>query len=491
MEKTLIFSQFNGGISEDKRVRVANKFSITKNFDVFTYPHKLVPRPLTAALTGENKTYDIVKFLYAPFTGGGAPASGYVLYGLGLTGANRAVWRLDITTNTDGDWAGPSNSGIVAVAGGEEEKVLFHYKNYVYFWVTDALFRIDTTSGSPAQYQAMTGWVNIAPPVRHPSDDIAYFFHDNIVSSLNDTSWTAAALTLPSNLKIVAACPHGPYLAVACVTKDTLKPESVVFSWDRDSSLANVTSRADFDGEVKKIASLEGRLIAVTYVKNFITKDKVQIQQIIDENAIPLNEITTDVADGITFYDTDFIKNNILYFPLKATLASDTRLGIWAVNSSGAATLDFLNSDVTTSSYEGIYHTGDYLFIAHSNDGSTDVSSPTGAYSPLGNCLYESLIIGDLEDLGKSKKLLAIGVMTEPLPASAQVSVEHRVDAETSYTSTFYHNTADSLYKEAINTYAGANLPEFKELQIRLYSQSGAVITAYMVKYEVLGKEVI
>jgi hypothetical protein len=252
-----------------------------------------------------------------------------------------------------------------------------------------------------------------------------------------------------------------------------------------------VTSRADFDGEVKKIASLEGRLIAVTYVKNFVTKDKVQIQQIINENAIPLNEITTDVADGITFYDTDFIKNNILYFPLKATLASDDRLGIWAVNSSGAATLDFLNSDAATSSYEGIYSTGDYWFIAHSNDGSTDVSSPTGAYSSLGNCLYESLVING-GDSGRTKKLLAIGVMTEPLPAEALVTIHLQEDGNPlGWTTVFQHSSDNSLYKEVINTYVGANLPEFKELQIRLYSQSGAVITGFKIKYEVLDKEII
>ena len=40
---------FSGGLSEDKRVQDLSKFSITKHFDVFTYPHKLVPHNKSVA----------------------------------------------------------------------------------------------------------------------------------------------------------------------------------------------------------------------------------------------------------------------------------------------------------------------------------------------------------------------------------------------------------------------------------------------------------
>jgi hypothetical protein len=65
---TTILNNFSGGISNDLRVNDGSKFALTKHFDAFTYPHKLVPhRSTVTEEAGSAKAFKIKKFLYAPY----------------------------------------------------------------------------------------------------------------------------------------------------------------------------------------------------------------------------------------------------------------------------------------------------------------------------------------------------------------------------------------------------------------------------------------
>lgn len=477
-----IITRFDGGISEDKRAGWAgsgnrfttNKFSLTKHFDVFTYPKKLVPYKKTEA--DETKSYDIVKFLFAPHF-----VQTYGLYGFGVSTTTKGAPYIHNASLVATGWTAPTGGG--SAVSGRDEDVFFYYKDYIYWWAGGtSLMRYDTgVSDDFASYQSIVHSY-VAQPVHHPADDIAYFFYNNKVASLNDTSWTLAALTLPDDLKIVAAVPYGNYLAIACVSIQTRDRKNIVYLWDRDSSLATLTERIDFgDGEILHLANLNNKLIAVMSfylydVANIsLDRGKILIKQASGNYAITLNEINTD--DDVLVDDlpkTRFATGDKLYFPAKLILNGDNREGIWVVDEFGRVTLDFIEEEA--ADYQGIYKTGNMWWIAHSDDGSvnkTDFDDATYSHTSI----YETLVF-TAGDSSITKKLVGAEVMFEKLPSAGVVVLKYRIDGATSWTQIFSHGIDDSISHEAINIESsGANLKEYKEVEFRIESTGGAVIT--------------
>jgi len=491
-----LITNFSGGTSKDKRSGwvgsikngfTTNKFSLTSHFDAFTNPKKLVPYYKTEA--DETKSFNIVKFLYAPATSLGAGE--YRLWGFGGGAGDIGTVYYHAEDLTATGWTALTGSGT-----GRNEDVFFHYKDYLYWWDAGTkLKRYYTVDEAAGDYKSIT-YTDVAQPVHHPADDIAYFFHDNKVSSLNDTTWNAGnpVLTLPANFKIVAGAAYGNYLAIACVDLQAYDKRSVVYLWDRDSSLATLTERIDFgEGEIRHLANLNNKLIAIMshYIDTEIAlrKSRVLIKQASGNFAVPLNEIVIDniIAVAQALPKTRFITDNKIYFPMKADLNSDTRLGIWVVDEYGRATIDTIEEEAT--SYEGIYRTANMWWIAHSDDGSVNRTDDGRAYSTTLASTYESLIF-NAGDSSLSKKLVRAGVMFEKLPAAGQVVLKYRIDGATSWTTLFTHKeSTGSISYESINNAAGANLPEYQEIEFQVLSTGGAVITGLKFESEILDRQ--
>jgi len=503
----VIITQFDGGLSEDKRSGwvggkdgfTTNRFGLTKHFDAFTYPHKLVPYNKTQACDNEQKSYKIVKFLYANGK----------FYGLGEpTGA--PTNRLQVYENSGflvTDSWGTSTNGT-GTTQNENKDVFFSYysktdaKTYIYMLTGGVyLSRFDTSGGAFADSHLGLPYTTTqtqAQPVHHPSDDCAYFFGDNIVYRLNDNAWdggTGVVLTLPANIRIVSVCPHGNYLAIGCITTDSYNTRSIAYLWDRDSSLATLTERIDFGlGILRHLASLDNKLIAVIDGQSENPPFRVYIKQASGYTAVILNELVGDALNGHTpaMPATNFVKDNVLYFPMGVKLNGDDRFGIWAVNSLGRVTLAIVEEDVTaTQSIEGIYATNDIWWIAHSADGSVNRSSYSdNQYSATS--IYESLIFNG-GDSSMKKKLVGASAMYEPLlVAGATVVLKYRKDEETAWTQIFSKtNDVGSVSHSAINIESsGVNLPEYKEIQFRIESTGGTVITGLKLKVEMEDKDI-
>lgn len=490
-------NRFNGGMEEDKRalpfyrgnqIQNTDKFSITKNFDTYTYPHKLVPYNNT--VSNESKALKIVKFLYAPWLSAGA----FRLYGFGVSsGTIPAVYIYDIDGGIT-TWGTPNNNASAVSARNEE--VFFYYKQFIYMWTGgNNLVRFDTTVAAAFNdaYQTIA-YTNVAQPVHHSADDCAYFFTDNLVHRLNDTTWSGSVLTLPSNIKITSATAYGNYLAIACSTLGSLDKKSTVFLWDRDSSLTTLSNRIDFgEGEIVHLVCLDNKLIAVMnfYLNNLYSnsKGKCIIKQVNGNFATPLNTITTDTYSGV-IPAVRTVKDNKLYFAMSMPLQGDTRYGIWVLDSSGKMTLDFLKESAT--SYQGIFRTGNTWWLAHSNDGSVDRSHVYGDAGTgyTNTAIYESMIFNG-GDIRLKKKLIGATLTTEPLPSGATIELYYRKDEETSWTLIFANSTLNSISHSAINIESTqANLPEFKEIQWRIESTGGAVFTGWKWKWETLEKDI-
>jgi len=482
-------NRFDGGISNDKRdgwigsIRegfTTRYFGLTKHFDVFTYPKRMVPYHKTKA--DETKTYDIVKFLVA------TPDTARI-YGFGIHTAvpadkQGAVYVHNASLSTNG-WTLVSSSGT-DVGDNRVENVFFYYKDYIYFWAGAGVCRYEVGAGgvNTTAYQSVT-FSSIAQPVHHPADDIAYFFHDNYVNTLSGVDWSLEVLTLPDNFKIVAACPYGNYLAIACVDKTSFGMYSVVYLWDRDSSLATLTERIDFgEGEIKHIANLNNKLIAVMNFYLYTAADyisidnpRVLIKQANQNFAVTINEILADdeVADTEDLWDTRFISGDKLYFPATIPFNSDTREGIWVIDEFGKVTLDFIEEDA--GDYQGILRVGNSWWIAHSDDGSIQRSDNAKAYSTTLSSVYESLIF-NAGDSSQIKELKGVTVSTEKLPTAGQVVLKYRIDGGTTWIPIFTETTNNSIEHSAVNIEAtGVELPQFKEIELQINSTGGAVIT--------------
>lgn len=499
IRKTTI-TNFNGGKSKDIRQNSYNSFAISQHFDIFSKPKRLIPYPKTEAdetVGGTPKDGDIVKFIYAPLS------TGYRLFGYGtkLTGTTEAGIFLHDADLTATGWTSAANGE--GTTTGRNEDVFFHYKNYLYNWAGGTkLQRYGDLTSSPTftdSYQAIT-YTTVAQPVHHPADDIAYFFSDNKVHSLNDTTWTSNVLVLPDNMNIVSATDYGNYLAIGCAPKDSIGGESIIYFWDRDSSLTTISSKISLGkGELKHIATLNGSLVAVINFfmgdANGLRQGKMIIKKVIGSQAFTINEILADTPIATAIYNTMAVKEDKLYFPADIQYKGETMIGIWVVDENGKITIDTVEEEVSASiSFQGIYPIGNVWWIAHSNDGSINRSDDNLSYSYTS--IYESQIF-NFGDSSEFKKLIGVTAMTEPLPTGGQLVLKYRIDDDIeggSWTTIFTENNSEgtnpSISKSGVKDSTGANLKEFKEVQFRLESTGQAIPTGLKFKTEDISRDI-
>jgi len=475
-------TRFSGGISHDVRSSDTRQASMIKHFDVFTNPSKLTPYIDTEA--NETKSLDIVKFIQVNSQ----------MYGFGVSsGAIAKVYKKsgDVLTSS---WV---EDQAVNGAGARNEKVFFHYKDFIYFWEAGArLTRHGDITGTAtnATFQTIS-FTNVAQPVHHPADDIAYFFYDNVVAKLDGASFTDSVLTLPDNLIITDAEPFGNFLAIACKSKE-LTGNSVVFLWDRDSSLTTISEKIDWgEGDVAYIANLDGNLVGVSTIADsaftpgeyreqmlirvYAGEKARLVRKFVATNTIPANGANSKVNKVIT--------NDRLYFWAELTIDGTNQTGIFALDTNGNLTIDQVEEDADSTGAQGIYKTFGIWWIAHSNDGSVNRTNDSSSFTFTST--YDTLKL-DGGEPETTKKLIAVTVTTEALPTAGQVVLRYKKDEETSFTELFTNTTDNSQRQSALNTAAGNNLPEYKDIIFRVESTGGAEITGVYWRYEVIEDDI-
>jgi len=334
----------------------------------------------------------------------GIKGSSHVIYALGDsidTGDLVSIYEHNAGSTLG--WVKPSNYESTIDYDLLNGNVFFEYRDKIYTFADNRLINFTIGGSWDSTGEDLTSITDVADPVHHPADDIAYFFYDNVVGKIDGASaFVDDVLVLPTNLKITSACAIG--------------------------IMAN--------GEVG---------------------------------------------------------DNILYMAIMVKRNGDFIKGIWAIDSNGNATLDYVEEDVTddgTAVYNGILKTGNMWTIAHSSDGSVNRTKVTSGAKFTFTSKYESLIF-DEGDNSKTKKLIGVTVMTEALPADGQVVLKYRKDEDLvsgSWTTIFTEATDDSIEFDAINI-SGATLPEYKEIQFRIESTGGAEITGLKWRSEILDKQ--
>jgi len=480
--KEILINTFDRGMSNDLRSKDNRKFALASHFDAFSFPHKLVPRPGFATNTGTST--DIVKTLYV------SRGTSFDLIGLDKNANNRCYIKYWNGTA----WATRAN--MESASETRLETVLFEYKKFAYMFGDNYLKRADTYDSSTAFVDnLMTTWTksalptitSLAQPILHPTDDIAYFFINNLVYSLDapddgGDGW-ALGLTLPDDLKIVQGFAYGNFLAIACTTKASITQGaySVVYLWDRDSSLTTVTERIDFgSGAIKHIALLDNELVAVMDTED---DKKIVIKKRYYNGSKIIGRIELD--DQQVHYAISQVINNKLYFPMKAPFESDNRLGVWVVDSNGNYNLDTVVPAFTT--FDGIYWTGGKWWFC--GGGVVKASSTTISATSI----YKSLIFNG-GDSSKTKQLIRVSILTAPLIATYNdITVEYITDASAAfYANTGWTKIMDTVgtrfktVHEAINIESdGSAFLTFKEIKVRVTVANRRIeITGLKIKYE-------
>lgn len=507
---------FTGGISNDIRSKDFRKFAFSQHFDTRSYPHKLVPQFKTEAMQGATgiaqTSLDIVKFLYAPADF----STGFTLYGYGVNSA-AGTDRAKIYYVTPGEsettkWTAAPNGG--SANDNRLEGVFFYYRGasdsfgYIYMFRTGNLMRWAADgSAFTESYQSLTTTKGVAQPVHHSADDNAYFFTQNLVHRLDNQTWTGSVLTLPQNAVIVSACEYGNYLAIGAVlglvdsagTTYGSKPRSVVYLWDRDSSIDTISQKIDFgEGSLLHLANLNNKLIGVIDHESLsalnLGRGKVLIKQASGNFAVTLSEIPTDRTVTLTRAalpnDTRVVKENRLYFPMAVSKPDGVKAGVWVVDEFGGYSLEIVEESLSTSNYafQGIFNFSNTWYLAHSSNGSVSKTDDGGGYSNTNPGVYETLVLNG-EDSSKRKKLIGVSVTTEAHASGTnQVTLKYRKDEDVgsgSWTTIFTDDTDYAISHSSVNIESsGATLPEFKEIQFRIESQGGVIVTGLSCKYE-------
>lgn len=508
---------FSGGVTNDPRDTSVGVARMISNFDVLTDPRRMIPYRSSEDGDSASSTSKKQNFCVAIRTG-----TTHSLYALGVKSASTVAEVLykDISTGGTNDlgdnlWTATTNyqADSAANSGATQFNLFAYYKKTGYIYgghESRYIWRYDP-SGSGAwvnRHADLTAYTNLGQGLVHSKDDILYVPYDNKIAKNDNGTWTAVALTLPSQYKITSICEYGDYLAIGCAPITSDAGNSRVYLWDRNTSLVVIDESLDWgSGVLQVLEEVDGVLIGISYFGNTITgsgadsafKHKVIFRYLSGRSAIKFKEF--HATSGNVYLSPAKQKiNNRIYFMMSITLNGVLREGVWSVGRSPNSPFAVVhertpnNDTVLVSSilYNFIFVT-DYLFQAVNTSSAfavykTDNSS--GAFTA--KSIYESVIF-NCGDSSRTKKLIGVTVITEPMPSAGQIVLAYKIDANmnaTTYTTIYTDGTNDQISHDAINIEStGANLPEFKEIQFRIESTGNAVVTGIRFKAEFVDKQ--
>ena len=506
-------NRWDGGIVNDPRDPREATAQVVSNFDVLTDPYRM--RPYRSAEDGNasQSTQRIQNFAIGKLDS----SLNYALFGLGVTsGTTRAeVYYKNLTQADLEDDTWDETAGNASTAGTSTNFNLFVYyertgkfygaRDGTNIWSYDAVNTtfVDTAT---ADTPAIT-YTQITNGVVHSMDTILYIGYYNsanntsaIASNTNGT-WDITALTLPAGLRPRSLTEFGNFLAIACEPVSGTTPgfgKSVVFLWDRDSSLPSETIYWSGDERLLVLNDVNGYLVGVSFAVGATRLDnRVVFRFLNGSNPTKIAEIVSSSSVSISLLDSKQTFNNRLHFYIGITLNEAFRVGVWSIGGSPENWTIIhertLNNDTaitqSTLNMHGFLFAGDYLFQSYDVNSSTYTISKTASTSSYAaTSIYESKIFNE-GDASLKKQLVGVTVMFEALPTAGVVVLKYKKDEETSYTQIFSDGTDDAVSHSAVNIESsGARLPEYKEISFRVESTGGAVITGLSWQSEVVGK---
>lgn len=513
--------RFDLGIGETPRGRTQTRAHACIGFDALSHKNKLIP--LRSSVSGNDGSHDATtpkNFEIAYNTA----ISRNVLYMLGkglVNGRPSFVYKtLESTGDTDdlGDagWFPKTAQQYSEVSTGS----VTNYEMFVYYKRTARLYGVrdnryvwsavlDNGTDITDTEQDLGGtFTHLCDGLIHSKDDTMYFGYDNKIAKNSNGSWNTAALTLSAELYITSITEYGNYLAIACAPVSGLG-KSVVYLWNRDTSVVEVSESIDFEeGVLNVIGVIDGILVGISLYANEsgvnvsrkqnrltfrkytgLSKAKLIAEFLLDDNTYPQLSLAKQEIDSR------------LHFMFYGTINGATREGVWSIGSSAQNESGFSifqertpNNDTALTSpnlYSFIY-VGDYLFQSFKTGSTHTITKTNSGDSWSSTSILETQIFIS-EDRKKKCQFRGATVYTEPLPTDGQITVKYRVDGDMDDATIWdgsgerdlaTFTTDNESRHQVISESASETTPFYKEIQFRLESTGGAVITGFEFDYE-------
>src|SRR3990167_10849848 len=526
--------RFDGGISNDPRNSAENVARMVSNFDILSFPQKLVPYRNTESGDENASTRRKRNFAVALRTG-----STYSLYGIGVLSGE--VYAGVEYKNLTQDAGGLSNAAWTAA--GNSTSGVPNFNLWVYYRKLNLLFGARNGSHlmtfqpgvglSSDTYQALA-YTEIGQGIVHSKDDTLYIpwydsagaagarsgiYKNDGVNADNNT-----ALALPDHLIPTSICEYGNFLAIGCADRSGVG-NSRVFLWNRDETVTTLAESIDAgSGSLIIIEELDGELIWISQIggkaaTSFSTlpdittshRDRVIFRRLIGNVGVKFFELRADRAGGINSTSLPAYKqkfDNRLFFQMIIQYNGSVRDGVWSIGRSGLGQPFVLVNEqkaqnntalVTGDTLNGFIKVGDFLLQSYTDGGTYKLNKTviTTDNNFSENSIYESKIFdGSIHGFDSSyyKDLKEVSVTTDYMVANGQIVLAYQINENigTSTWITIFTNTTNNSISHTANNIesSGASLPKgYKEIAFRILATGDAQVTGLLFREEVIGKK--
>lgn len=496
--KTVAVENFTRGMTPDIREKATGFTKIATNFDILTRPNTLTPFHSMVDADGSSTINQLTDFLWY---------TANLIYGVGITSGGdtkllfkapgTSTWSANANNLSSGKTMIPGifvlyHGGTAAGASGATDK-FFGANTDGSIWKADvngavAWVNVETTLGQAATSNAIV----------HSKDDIMYIGAGNILASNNNGTWNTTALTLPSKYIISSICEYGNYLAIACRSNNPIYGKSVVYLWDRDSSLNTLAEVIDFGtGELLALEQVEGLLIGISLRTNllFNLPDRLVFRKYETGGVADVFlELLSSSMTGIVFAGRRQKQDQRMYFMAEITIDGVLRSGIWGVGKDAeghwAVWHDRTpNNDtaVALNSLKGFITTGDYAIVSYNDGGFKLRETSTVSTDYAASAIIETVINPAMPviDYTTSKQLQNILVAYDPIPSGGQVICKYKVNGS-AWTTIFTETTTGKTITDTAFDASGTRLQPGTEYQFRVESTGGVMVTGLKYRYEIL-----
>lgn len=529
--KTISVRRFDG-MAQDYLNGQVGEFSLAKGFDTISYPWRLQPvRGMSAESTTNSKIGNILL------------AAGRI-YGVGTdpnNPTNGKLWvRSDNNTTASGSsfgasatWRSLTNDQLSgAVLRTADYNFLVEYPDAespdtsntrTIFWASTNLLIASSPTGTIGTTTQALTFATISQGFVHPKDKKLYFGYQTTgvegsltyigIISNNTTpfgSFNATALQLPGQFRVYSVCDYGNYLAILCTAPNsTSANSSVVFLWDRDTSLATVTETIPWGNGLSKVLNnLDGQLVGVSTVSNGATGilqdyDAFQVRvygggtaPTVVKEISALHGVASGTPSCLIHENVNFVQRNRLYFSADVIPGDGTtaRYGLWSFGKSrtGRWCLTLERSATNDNSDTGVIASaiaGDFVSMAHTAVGTLTATSngQTSASTYGGTYDYQSPVNPDMDELdaAREKKLYCFYANYYPLLTGQSVVLEYKVDAlpSTAWTSVATDSTVGSS-NIAMPKASSAEFTDGQAYEFRVKPLGGATVTDWGYRFE-------
>lgn len=485
----------NTGMTSDAFDRTVSSVRSLVHFDPTSYPDQLVPHRSSENGDTSSSTNQIGAYVYA----------NNILYGLSYaTGTSQKLFtKADMTTQT-WDVSVPANMNITAAYMGQP--IDYHGALYL---TRSAQFDAYTYAAARLDSNISSLGIAFVSAVVHSKDDTLYLASSSTIykntSAVGANPPTAAAtpIVVPTNLVITSICEYGNYLAIGCAPASGYG-KSVVFLWDRDSSLTTLSESIDWGySNLQVLEQIEGILIGISYSTTNTFGARIIFRSYAGGEPQTFRELVSPVT--YTIGDLTLMKqkySNRLYFLLTITLNGEKLQGLWRVSRAQTGqpltvSMDYLvNGDtgLTSGTQNGFIVLGDYVYISYVSSSVFGMSKTDDQANYTSTSYIESIYNPNLNnaDFQVKKALQKFGANFYPLSAGQQVVGKYRVDGgawKTVFTKTFTTPTTDPSTYTSNREAGGSQFDQGTYYEFRLESTGGAIIAGYAWSYIVVAQQ--